>query len=221
MLHQRQTSALALSLGSSTLPFCQRKGHLLGRRPSGRLLYSRLSCPGYHGQSSRFPRFYHARRSHRGQRRQSHCLRQTRQGRFVCRSKRQPLSLHALASRFVQVQTRNSSHGFDLSHRRFGHVDLSKAKGLVNSGCGSSCDTCLRGIFKRVPFSETPPTVTVPLAQIHADLFGPTRATSLHERLLCAPTPGHCGGSPSSPSPKGSLASPMVAAFLSKERRPP
>jgi len=73
-----------------------------------------------------------------------------------------------------------------LQHRRFGHVDLSKAGGIELESCGSTCDACIRGKFRRLPFNGTPSPITTPLEQVHADLFGPTRVPTLTgAKYLC------------------------------------
>jgi transposase InsO family protein len=74
-----------------------------------------------------------------------------------------------------------------LSHRRFGHVDLSKVDSVeYPDAVVKDCDACIRGKFRRLPFNGKPPPVTEPLAQVNADLFGPTRVPSCTgARYLC------------------------------------
>ena len=63
-----------------------------------------------------------------------------------------------------------------LVHRRFGHVSLTKARGLPSVRV-TDCDACIRGKFRRLPFNGEPPIVTEPLALIHADLWVTNQAT--------------------------------------------
>lgn len=66
-----------------------------------------------------------------------------------------------------------------LLHRRFGHVDLSKVDSDEYPETRvKDCDACIRGKFRRLPFNGNAPSVTEPLAQINADLFGPTRVAT-------------------------------------------
>ena len=74
-----------------------------------------------------------------------------------------------------------------LLHRRFGHVDMSKVDSAEYPDTRvKDCDACIRGKFRRLPFNGSNPSVTEPLAQINADLFGPTRvATHAGAKYLC------------------------------------